>query len=316
MPTALERAQEAEARKLASAGFNPDGTPKVGAPMRNPADDDDDDDDDRRDDDNRHDDDDDDRGEDPAALRARLAELERQLEAANGRAAPSQQQAQEFRDLWQASERSRLEAEARAKEQLDALQAQLDAARPAFDINTIISEEEREKFDSDTLSLIVKVAEGIAKAHVPKIDARAETLRVLADRDRENVENHRRRVLTDPTKGLHQLAQLSYDPEFQRWSQEDDNDMESVVNSLLNAKSTEEVDRFAKIVAKRIARFKERTNKPTDARTSLEQGMRRKGKPRLTDAEVTAKMNEAKQLARSRNPADRARAQQLIDELK
>ena len=315
MPTALERAQEQEARKLARAGLNPDGTPlnPDGAPQAR--DDDDDDDDDAAVDDANLQGDQLDES-DAESLRRTVAKLQADLAAANNRAAPEQRRAAEMQELWQAAERQRIEAERRAQEQIEALQAQLNAQRPAFDVNEILDAEEREQFDDATLRVITKIAEGIAKAHVPKIDARSETLKVLEEREAKKVEDYRKKVLTDPTRGLHQLAQLSYDPAFQAWSQEDDNDMESVVTSLLNARSTEEVDRFAKIVAKRITRFKERNAKPTDARPSLASGMRRNGGPRLTEGEINAKLKEATSLARSRNPADRAKAQQILNDLK
>jgi hypothetical protein len=313
MPTALERAAQQEARALARAGLTPDGTPAAKSSFA--ANEDDQQEQQEQQDDQQQDDN---RGADPdaALLREQIDKLQADLAAANNRAAPEQRRAAEMQELWQAAERNRIEAERRAQEQIDALQAQLDAARPAFDLKTVMSEDELSAFDESTLNAIVKISEGIAKAYVPKVDARSETLKVLQERDAEKVERHRKMVLTDPTRGLHQLAQLSYDPAFQAWSQEDDNDMESVVTSLLNAKSTEEVDRFAKIVARRIAKFKERTSPPTDMKTSLGNGMRRSGKPRMTEAEVKTQLAEATRLSRSRNTADRAKAQQILNDLK
>lgn len=314
MPTAIERAQERERRKLVAAGIDPDSGGLLG---NNPDGDPDGDPDDgdpaanRRPPANG-----DQTAEEIEELRQQLAERERQLAALQGRVAPSQQQADEFRTLWQESERQRQIREREQQEQIEALQAQLDASRPAFDINSILTEEDRATFDQSTIDLVVRVADGIAKARVPKIDPRAETLKVLQEREQQRVDDYRRRVLTDQTRNLHKLSELSYNPEFQSWAREEDNDMESVVNSLLNAKSTEEVDRFAKIVDRRIAKFKERTKQPTDARTSLGNGMRRNPAPKLTDAEVQEKLAKAKVLARSRNPADRAKAQQILDELK
>lgn len=322
MPTAEERAKEQEARALARAGLNPDGSPmnpqggrRVNAVDGNGNDADADDDDD---------DDDDptgrllgDDGEDEvAALRQRLAKMEADLTAAHNRAVPEQQRAAEMRDLWQASERERLAQEERFRREREELQAALNARTSAFDINSVLSDEDRERFDGDTINLVAKVAEAMVKTHVPKIDARSEALKVLEEREREKVNNYRKAVLNDPTRGLHQLAQLSYDPAFQAWSNEEDNDMESVVTSLLNAQSTEAVDRFAKIVAKRIKTFKDRNANPnpTDPRRSLEGGMRRAGKPRMTDAEKQAKYAEVRRLSRG-NAADRAKAQKILDEL-
>lgn len=323
MPTALERAQQQERRKLQQQGFNADGT-RI---------DDNDDDDDGGNGGNGDDGDDhgaDDHGgtgdngdngdngdDNPTGLLIeRIRKLEADLASANNRAAPEQQRAQEMRDLWQASERERQRIEQEANERIATLEAQLNAARPAFDIDSVLSDEDRERFDPETLKVIVKIADGMVKASVPKIDVRSETLRTLQEQEQNRVNEYRKKVLTDPTKGLQQLSQLSRDPAFQEWAAEEDNDMESVVTSLLNAKSTEEIDRFAKIVAKRINRFKDRNNKPTDARPSLANGMRREGKPRLTEAEINAKLKEATRLSRSRNPADRQKAQQILNNLK
>lgn len=323
MPTALERAQEQEVRKLRQQGFNPDGTRIAGAGAGSSDDDDDDgngnDIGDTGNDDDAGGDDDagNNGGDNPTGLLLdRIRQLEADLSAANNRAAPEQQRAQEMRDLWQASERERQRIEQEAAARIEALEAQLNAAQPAFNVDSVLTDEDRERFDPETLKVITKIAEGIAKAHTPKVDVRGETLRTLQEQEQNRVNEYRKKVLTDPTRGLHQLAQLSRDPAFQAWAADEDNDMESVVTSLLNAKSTEEIDRFAKIVAKRINRFKERNNKPTDARTSLANGMRREGKPRLTEAEVNAKLKEATRLSRSRNPADRQKAQQILNELK
>lgn len=322
MPTAEERAKEQEARALARAGLNPDGTPMnpQGGRRANVVDDGDDDDDDDGDDPtgrlldpprgNEGDDD------EVAILRQRLAKMEADLAAAHNRAVPEQQRAAEMHDLWQASERERLAQEERFRREREELQAALNARTSAFDINSVLSDEDRERFDGDTINLVAKVAEAMVKTHVPKIDARSEALKVLEERERDKVNNYRKAVLNDPTRGLHQLAQLSYDPAFQAWSNEEDNDMESVVTSLLNAQSTEAVDRFAKIVAKRIKTFKDRNANPnpTDPRRSLEGGMRRAGKPRMTDAEKQAKYAEVRRLSRG-NAADRAKAQKILDEL-
>lgn len=316
MPTALERAQEQEARKLRQQGFNPDGTridAGDGGGGGDPGDGGDHDDDDDRGD--RGDPDDGDDGMTREELIAELAKRERELEAANGRAAPTQRQADEYKEMWQTAERARQQADQDRAAEIQALREQLEANRPAFDPKSLLSSEEQERFDPETLAMVIKVAEGIAKAHTPTTDPRATTLQVLEEREKAKVLAYRNKVLTDPSRGLHQLAELSYDPAFQAWSKEEDNDMESVVNSLLHAQSTEDVDRFAKIVSRRVIKFKERKDKPTDVRTSLQSGMRRGGKAKLTAEESQAKLNEAKRLARSRNPADRAQARKLIDEI-
>jgi hypothetical protein len=316
MPTALELAKQREARKLALAGFNPDGTPMDDGGGAGGANDDDDDDDRGGNDDP---DNDDGRGAgdtgDEPSLREQIKALQRQLEAANGRAAPSQQQAAEYQTLWQKSETARLAREQELNQQIDALRAQLESANNTFDPAEVLTPEEIEAIEPSLLSTVVKLADSIAKRRAPKLDVRSEALRVVEEREAKKVENYRAQVLNDPARGLHQLGALTHDPEFIAWVKEDENDIDSVVNSLLNAKSTEEVDRYAKIVSKRIVKFKERNKRPADPKTGLGGHMRREPKPKLTEAETQAKLNEAKALSRSRNPADRQRAQQMLNSL-
>jgi hypothetical protein len=313
MPTALELAKQKEARKLALAGLNPDGTPMDnGGPGNGGADDDDD-----RGDGNDDNDDDDDRGPagDEPSLREQIKALQRQLEAANGRAGPEQQRASEYQTLWQKSEAERLRREQELSTEISALRTQLESVNNTFDPAEVLTPEEIEAIDPGLLQTVVKLADKLAQRRAPKIDVRSEALRVVEEREAKKVENYRAQVLNDPARGLHQLGALTHDPEFIAWVKEDENDIDSVVNSLLNAKSTEEVDRYAKIVSKRIVKFKERTKRPPDAKTGLGGHMRREPKPKLTAAETQAKLNEAKALSRSRNPVDRQKAQQMLNSL-
>lgn len=310
MPTAQELAKERETRKLALAGLDQEGNPLLDADGNPIAPNGNGNGNDAIGNDDSNDDDD-----DAATMRQRILDLERQLVAANGRAVPSQQQADEYRRLWQQEVTSRQQEQSTLQEQIDSLRTQLESTPTAFDVDSVLNEEEQAAIDPALMQTVIKLADAIATRKAPKIDVRTETLRALEEREASKVTSYRNRILNDPARGLHQLGALSTDPEFTEWLQEDDNDMDSVVNSLLAARSTEEVDRYAKIVAKRIVKFKERTKPPIDTRTSLGQHMRRSPKQKLTEAEVQAKVNEAKQLARSRNPADRQKAQQILNDL-
>lgn len=307
MPTPAEQAQEMERRRLARAGLNPDGTPMNPA-ARQPA----------ADDDFEIDDDDDNRGGEPDDRDREIEELRAQLQAANGRAGPVQQQLSDYQRMWDEERRARERERTEMQQQIETLQGQLNERSTQITVEDLIAEEDRGDFDPKLLQLIVKTADKIAQARAPKIDARAEALAVIEQRETDRVKLYRQRVLTDPARGLHELGTLAYDPKFQEWAKEDDNDVDSVVNSLLHATSTEEVDRYAKIVAKRLAKFKEsKGGKPRDpdANSRLAGHMRRGPKAKLTEAEVKEKFNEAKRLSRSSNPADRKRAQELLDEI-
>ena len=313
MPTAQQIAEQQEARRLRLAGLNEDGTPIGDAATPSVGGDDDDDDfvvpssgGDK---------------EEAALLREQVETLRRELAASQGRTAPAQQGMDQYRQLWE-TERAAREAErSDLNERLALLQQQLDTRNNALSVEELFSEDEQADFDPKLLNAIIKVADKIATARAPKVDVRSETLAVLEQREANKVKNYREKVLTDPARGLHQLGQLAYDPAFIAWSREDDNDMDSVVNSLLIATSTEEVDRYAKIVAKRIARFKDKsktdpTAPPANGRTTLGDHMRRGPKAELTPAEIDTRLAEAKRLARSTNPADRQKAQQIINDLK
>lgn len=298
MATAIEQARQREIETLRRKGLGPDGKPL------------------------NAEDEGEDEGESEGqpqltAEQLEIAELRQQLAAANGRAAPAQQSTEEYRQLWETERRARGDSETDLTARLKLLQDQIDASKPEFELSQILTQEEINDIDPVVLAAMTKIASSMAKNAAPKVDVKAATLQVLAERDEQRVVNHRARVMSDPTRGLHQLAQLAYDPQFNAWSREDDNDVDSVVTSLLAAKSTEEVDRYANIVAKRITKFHNRSKgtQPTDTRTSLSSHMRREEKPQKTGAEVQALINKAKSLARSSNPSDRAEAKKLLDSL-
>lgn len=312
MPTALERATDRSNRKLANHGLNPDGAPIDPANIGN---------------DDEGNEDDEGQGaplnrarQAPAgdeALRSEINDLRTQLTALNGRVAPSQRDAETYRSLYSAEQTARQTENQNLTNQINALRDQLETRNTSVAVEELLTEDERAAMDPGTLTVITKIADAIAKRHAPKIDARAEAMKVLDERDAQRVTNHRNQVMSDPTRELHKLGQLAYDPEFIKWSQEEDNDVDSVVSSLFAARSTEEIDRYSKIVCKRIAAFRARTKEtpPTDPRPSLSSHMRRSEGPKLTSAQRLAREQEAKNLSRSRNPADRARALKILEEL-
>lgn len=316
MPTNREIAEQKQADKFRRAGFKPDGITPLDASDRDdqPGNETDE----ERQERERQEEEDRQGGGGDGDLRTQVQQLQSQLAALQGRVAPAQRDADSFKQLWQTEKDARAREAQQLQEQIDALQTQLSEREETVDITSFLTDDEKKDIDPVVLSAIEKIAKGIAKQTAPKpVNVRGETLAVLEEREKKAVNDHRSKVMNDPTRGLHQLAQLAYDPAFIAWSKEEDNDVESVVTSLLNAKSTEEVDRYAKIVAKRITSFKTRDKgEPApNARTSMGQHMRRGEKPQMTEAERSAKFNEAKNLSRSRNPADRQKAQQILNSL-
>lgn len=292
MPTIAEIAAAQEARKLRLAGLNPDGTPIE------KADDQPDDANDQPDDaDDQPDDADDQKPDQESELRKRIAQLERERDAALGRLVPAQQESETARRLWLEAQRDRDEQVARMQAEIQALQSQ---SKPAeIDLSEILSEEEIADLDPVALKAMQKIARAQAERLVPKIDTKAEVLKTLNERELEKVEKHRNMVLTEPSRGLHKLSQLLSDSDFQEWYQQEDNILDSVMNSLVSAKTTEAVDRYAKAAAKKLQEFYSRNRPSTDPKTSLERHARREAPKKLSVDDVKAKLAEANRLTRA-----------------
>ena len=257
-------------------------------------------------------------------LRQELQQTREEFSSLRGRLAPTQQDLEHYR---QETRRLQIQLQAREAErerEIEELRKQLEERSAKLDVNDLLTEEERADLDPALLNTVVKLADEIAKRRAPKVDVKAEALRALEERDQQRVRQYRDQVLVDPGRGLHQLHALSTDPRFIAWTKEDDNDLESTLNSLLSARSTEEVDRYARIASRKIAQFNAQSKAPTgarkdkpagaDANTRLHSGMRRQPDQRLNDAQRNDKLAEAKRLARG-SAADRKKAQAILDSL-
>lgn len=252
-------------------------------------------------------------------FQAELTKLRQQYNALQGRLTPAQQQLEEYRRLYE-SERSGRETETeKLRAELEALRAEVEEKK--FDPISILTEDERELFDDETINLVTKVATAAARAAAPQIDVRSEIERTQQELAAKKINDYRDRVINDPSKGLSSLHQLAHDPSFNAWLEQDGNeDVEPLIRSMVQAQTTREIDRLGKAVAKRIAQFNggateaSTHSSPTDARTSLERAAQRRPRP-VSENEMAQKLHEAKQLARSRNPADRKRAEEILNSL-
>lgn len=250
-----------------------------------------------------------------------IAALRQQLDAANGRAAPAQRQSEEFRRLYDEERRSREHDRNELNRQVAMLQEQLNARQVETSLDELLSPEEREVIDPMQLEIIKKVASAVVNTAAPKVDVQAETAKYLQKREAEKIQRYREDLLTDPRKGLTTLAALAEDPKFISWTSEEGNeDFDPLVRSMLTATTESEIDRYAKAVAKRVAKYNESRNtthtgtRSTDARTSLNRAMQRRPR-QLSNDEMGDKLAQAKQLARSRNPADRKKAQDILNSI-
>lgn len=327
MPTIAEIAERQAARKLRQAGLNPDGTD----PKRQDLDPDDNDQHLDPDDNDQHLDPDDDQHLDPDnggqdgddRTRDEIRQLREQLGALQGRLTPAQQDLEDLRRVA-TTQRQQLDTQRQAYEdQINELRAQLEKRElDEIDPTEFLSDDERADIDPAVLKALGKMAGGLAKRMAPKVDARGAALQVIQEQEQNRIKQYRNKVLTDPSRGLHRLSHLAQDQKFLAWTQKDDNDVDSAVRSLLAADSTEEIDRYARILQRKLSRYQEeqkdpasRRNNPADARTRLSTGMRRSPGKKLTDSEVQEKLAEARRLSRSPRPADRAAAQKLLDSL-
>lgn len=248
------------------------------------------------------------------SMQRELEQLRHEIATMRGRVVPSQQQADEYRRLYEDERRLRAAEAAERDEQINALREKL---QEDINFDELLTEEERDMLDPMQLSIFKKIAKAVA----PKTDVRSETQRIIEEREAAKINRYREDKLTDPAFGISNLSFLAQDPNFISWSnQEENDDFDPLVRSLLSAKTEREIDKYTKAVARRIAKFNESRNsvkaatRKTDAQTSLHKGMQRR--PRMASAEeVDKQLAEATRLARSRNPEDRKKAEAILNAL-
>ena len=247
----------------------------------------------------------------------RLAKLEQDFRAMSERVAPLQRQNEQLREVWQQERLDRADEKARMEAELNHLRKQLDNKQlDDVDVLEGLSPEELDMLDPEVVKVLTKLTKTAVGKMTRQPDVRSEVLRTLEEREYQRVGEYRRRLLVDPKRGLHKLAELSYNPAFTEWAK--DTGVESFVSSLMGATSTEEVDRFTKMIAGKLnewnALAKGSTPSP-NGRSSLGQHIRRQPRNAISEKEFAEKAAEVKRLIRSRSPADRKRAQTLMKEL-
>lgn len=248
-----------------------------------------------------------------------LENLRQQYSALKGRLAPTQQQLEEYRRLYDSERTLREQEKQTLQAELDRLKEEAEAKE--FNPMEYLSEEERELFDEESISVMAKVAQAAARAAAPQVDVRNEIKQVQQELAAQKVVDYRNQILNDPARGLTSLPQLAHDPEFTDWlGQEGNEEVEPLIRSLFQAQTTQDIDRMGKAVAKRLATYQgsavhaSSPSRQTDARTSLDRAAQRRPRS-MSNGDIEQKLNEAKQLARSRNPADRKRAEEIINSL-
>ena len=254
-----------------------------------------------------------DAGED---LRAKIALLENQLASMKGRVVPEQQRAAALENTLSAME-------SQYKSQLAAMQMKLDEANRQieeqrlkdFSIDDILSDEEKETMDPSQLAIVKKVAAVAARQFAPKYDVDAKVRELLEQERVARITTYRNDVLLNPKNPASRLQDLSRDPAFMAWA-DNNTEVRYATAALLNATSTGEVDKALNVLNKCVRNYDEQTsskkrhNQKTDAVTaSLESAMRRgpqeKNESQRRD-ELSQMTRQLKELSRSgkRNSAE------------
>lgn len=258
-----------------------------------------------------------------------LADLRQQLASMQNRVAPVQRTSEEHRRRAEEAERRLQQAEQERQQEIEELRQQLEEYQSAPPpIEDLLTPEEQELFDPAQLAVVTKLASEMSRRAAPKIDVRSEVARTLQQREAEQVAQYRTEVIMDPSRGLDKLATLTNDPRFQAWANHEDNEIFNItMHSLLNATSTREIDRLAKSASRQIGKYHESIKADTrrrrasaaggqsqqDARTSRVAHAARRNQPRRSDPSTEeATLSEIKRLMRSRNPADKKRAGELL----
>src|SRR5699024_6843877 len=225
-------------------------------------------------------------------VKARQMEIEKtrqQIEALQGRVAPAQRQAEEFRTMYES-------AEQRAKREREQFESQINELREQLESNMdpteFLSEDERMLFDDEQLNVMGKLVNETVKRRTPKIDVAAAARQALEEQAKQQVAQYREASLNDSRRSLGSLQILANDSTFVSWVNENDDSFDPLVRSFLAASSEREVDRYAKAIEKRIAKFNEHRNsssrskgRKNDAKTSLDRAEQHRPST-LTDNEV------------------------------
>lgn len=267
-----------------------------------------------------------------AELREKLRAEQHAKAAIQGRLAPTQQDLGNLRQVLTLSQQreAELEAEAQAlRQQLearDSTDAQANIRQAVLDA---LTEEERAEYDEGFIEVVSRVSQTVNQRMQPSLDVEAEVARALKKAEDERLQEYRSQIITDPNSVLSNLHTVSATPEFKSWLQQNP-DLEYHLNGLAFSRTTKDINKFAKSTERHLKAFfdhidnpapssgteaVQRTADPTPAGVTLESAMdRRQSGPRSAQDEARLQKQIA-DLSRSRDPDDRAKALELINQL-
>lgn len=263
-----------------------------------------------------------------------IEQLQEQLEAERharaaiqGRLAPTQQdldnmrqllKQQQERDAKQAAELEELRRQLSTQQQQDSQAAVRQAVLEAM------SEEERAEYDEGFIDLVSRIGYAAAQRVAPQIDVQAEVASALKRQEDERLQEYRAQVITDPKSLVSKLQTISNDASFIAWL-EDNPDLNYHIDGLAFSRTTKDINKFAKSTERHLKAYFDhiapgtkptRTEDPTPTGGGdLERAMDRRHSGQRSPQDTARLQQQIADLSRSRNPDDRAKALDLIQQL-
>lgn len=247
-----------------------------------------------------------------------LASLRQQMNSLLGRVAPVQRQADEYRGLLDAEKAET----AKLRQQIEEMQRDLQAAKAKpFNPMEVLTDEERGQIDETSLAIITKLAQAAAKQAAPQpVDFESEFTRRMQQREAGEIDNYRKQVLN--TGSLKTLLSMVGSPDLDSLTgSEEGVEIDALMESLLSAQTKPAIDRYAKAVERRFKSWQDAQKAPkqkttqADPTTRLESAMRRAPQRQQSPEDIEKLSLQIRQLSRSRDPADRKRAAELLNKL-
>jgi hypothetical protein len=231
-----------------------------------------------------------------------LAALAAEREALVAAARSAQEQLNSQRSMFE-NERAQLQA------QLAELQKAKQAA--AFDPKSVLTAEEVDAVDPSYLEIVSKVSRAAAEQERARLEEQLKQHQVqLAERYRSEFLQAQ---LNTPGSGLEDFSALAVDPKFDSWLKSDAGAAaNAALVQLINA-PVSEIPKLVRRAAAQVEKYSGKQTKQTDQTEDptarLARHASRRPGPQAIGNDV---MRKVKQLAASRNPADRAKAAELL----
>lgn len=252
-------------------------------------------------------------------LTARIAQLQNELDATKGRVIPEQRRSASLESTLQQlnaqMERERSEWQA-AREEYDRRIEEL--TNKDFRVEDVLTEEERDSFDPETLAAMAKIAQAVARRAVPKTNVEGTVRDYMQQERTRELESYKQDQLSNPKRTVSRLQTIMDSTQFQGWL-ENNRDVQYTAQALQAARTKREVDDALKVLDKRLNDYLEeskggtRNRQTTDVNTSsLGNHMRRTRSEGANEKQLAELNAELKNLSRSRAGRSSPRAKEIL----